>query len=278
MTVGFTNETNNLMVVDGLNLAFRWKWNKASNFAEEYLKTIRSLSASYDASRVIVLSDWGQSTYRLELDPQYKANRKELRETQTEEEAQDFQDFLDEFNKALTLCDEDGFDVIKIHGVEADDIAAYISINFDKDQFDHVWLISSDGDWDTLVNNNVSRFSYVTRKEYTLENWEEEHGCNDPTEFVSIKALEGDKGDNIPGVEGVGPKRAQDLVAKYGSVFDLCEYLPLSGTAKYIKNLNESKDRIMLNIDLVDLVSCHEDAIGSENIEKINQQIGEVLS
>jgi 5'-3' exonuclease len=51
--------------------------------------------------------------------------------------------------------------------------------------------------------------------------------------------LTGDKGDNVPGVDGVGPKRATQLIEQYGDVFDIMASLPLDGKYKYIQNLNE---------------------------------------
>ena len=52
----------------------------------------------------------------------------------------------------------------------------------------------------------VSRFSTVTRKETTVDNWDEHYDF--PMEDYIYKCLVGDKGDNVPGVQGVGPKRA----------------------------------------------------------------------
>ena len=64
-------------------------------------------------------------------------------------------------------------------------------------------MISSDKDWDLLVDAKISRFSTVTRKETTLLNWDE-HYDFDPEYFLTYKCLTGDKGDNVPGVDGVG--------------------------------------------------------------------------
>jgi 5'-3' exonuclease len=134
----------NLLVVDGLNLAFRYKHAGKKQFAADYINTVKSLAKSYEARTVVVLGDGG-SSYREDIFPEYKANRKELREKQTEKEEQDFKEFLDEFNKTFDLLEE-SFYTFRFKGVEADDIAAYLTKLLLK-EYNHIWLISSDKDW-----------------------------------------------------------------------------------------------------------------------------------
>lgn len=80
----------------------------------------------------------------------------------------------------------------------------------------------------------------------------------------------GDSGDNIKGVEGIGPKRATQLLYEYGDVISLIDNLPVSGTQKFIKNLNNSKDTLELNLQLVDILTYCEEAIGADNIKEID--------
>jgi 5'-3' exonuclease len=260
---------NNLLVVDGLNLAFRYKYANKKVFAQDYINTIGSLANSYKANRIVVLGDGG-SSYREGIYPDYKGNRKELREKQTEQEAIDFEDFLNEFQRAFEQLGE-MYTTFRFKGVEADDIAAYIVKHF-PGKFDHIWLMSSDKDWDLLIDENVSRFSYVTRKEITLENWAE-HYDYPLEEHISIKVLQGDKGDNIPGVSGVGIKRAISLVETYGSALDIYEILPIDSKYKYMQNLNEFGDTILLNYQLMDLITYCEEAIGKDNIEIVDREM-----
>lgn len=167
------------------------------------------------------------------------------------------------------------YPLLRFDKVEADDIAAYVVSALPKTAT--VWLISSDKDWDLLVNDRVSRFSYVTRKETTIDTWEEHYDCT-PEQYISIKCLTGDSGDNIKGVEGIGPKRAADLVKQYGTVFDIIAELPIASKYKYITNLNASKDILMLNCQLMDLVTYCEDAIGKDNIKIINKVIEDLYA
>jgi DNA polymerase-1 len=264
---------NTLMVVDALNLAFRYKHSGATDFAEDYLRTVVSLQKSYKAKKVILACDQGSSSYRKTIYPEYKQNRKDKFETQTEAEKAAFELFFEEFQKTLTYIQENTeYPVIKFQGVEADDIAAYIVKQKSKLPIEQVWLISSDRDWDLLVQPQVSRFSYVTRKETTVENWHD-HYDFEPEDYISIKCLTGDSGDNVAGVPGIGPKRAVSLVAEYGSTYDIIASIPISGRYKYIEALNQCRDQLMLNYQLMDLVTYSEEAIGEANCKQIDETL-----
>ena len=273
MSISFkkaTESENTLMIVDALNLAFRYKHSGARDFATDYVRTVESLKKSYKASHVIIACDQGSSSYRKQLSDVYKQNRKDKQAQQTEAEAEAFELFFEDFLATLQhIATTTTYPVIKFQGVEADDIAAYI-VQQQHKCFDNVWLISSDRDWDLLLRDNVSRFSYVTRKEVTLHNWDTHYDFKHD-DYISIKCLMGDSGDNVIGVEGIGPKRAQALVEQYGTTWDIIASIPLNGKYKYIQALNESKDKLELNYKLMDLVTHCEEAVGTQNCEQINE-------
>ena len=271
MSHGKPTPNGNLLIVDGLNLAFRWKHQGKLDFEYDYVRTVQSLAKSYNCGEIVVLGDGG-SNYRKEVYPEYKANRKERYAEQTEQEAKEFEMFMAEFSDTLTLI-RDRYPVFHFRGVEADDIAAYITLKFD---YDDCWLISSDKDWDLLINDKVSRFSTVTRKETTVHNWDE-HYDFEIEDYITFKCLTGDKGDNVPGVPGVGPKRAVQLMEQYGTVFDIYDACPLEGRYKYIQAVNENAEQLLTNVELMDLVTYCEDAIGEENKEVIKNTLGKIL-
>ena len=123
---------------------------------------------------------------------------------QIEEEKQEFLNFLAEFQESMNYAKIKDILTMKYKGVEADDIAAVMCINREELGIEDIWLVSSDKDWDLLVNENISRFSTVTRKGNYNGNWDE-HYDFDPEYFLTYKCLTGDKGDNVPGVNGIGP-------------------------------------------------------------------------
>lgn len=267
----------NLLIVDSMNLAFRWKHQGRFDFEFDFIRTVKSLAKSYDCGKTVIAADWGNSSWRKNIDPEYKGNRKELREQQTPEEKEAFEKFFAEYEKTLETLREEAFPVLRFRGVEADDIAAYIVKSREKFGIEQIWLISSDRDWDLLVDEEVSRFSTVTRKETTFDNWIE-HYDFDPEFYLTYKCLTGDKGDNVPGIDGVGPKRATQLIESYGNVLDIYDVLPLPGKAKYIQNLNAGAAQLLKNVELMDLIEYCEDAVGADNLQEIDAMISEYMS
>ena len=213
----------------------------------------------------------GGSSYRRAISPQYKQNRKDKVAEQTEEEKMAFEEFFEEFEESLTVLAEK-YPVLRYKGVEADDIAAHLVKHKEEYDLDHIWLISSDRDWDLLVSESVGRFSYVTRKEVTLESWSEHYEVT-PEEYISFKCLTGDKGDNVPGFPGVGPKKALGLIQQYGDAFAVYDALPISSKYKYIQAINDNPEQILQNYELMDLITYCDEAIGAENIADIQRRL-----
>lgn len=272
-----TPEKGSILVVDALNLCFRWKHSKTYTFADDFIKTVKSLAKSYKCDRIVIASDQGSSSYRMAVYDGYKGDRKDKFANQTEVEKQEFEMFFEEFNNTIELVkQDDSLILLRFPKVEADDIAAYLVKHKSRLNISRIWLISSDRDWDLLIQDDVSRFSTVSRKEFTVDNWSEHYDWTQE-QHISIKCLQGDSGDSVPGVEGVGPKRALDLVNKYGSAMDLAACMPIPGTQKYIQNVNAfGAENIFRNYELMDLLTYCDQAIGKENCEEIDRKILDV--
>ena len=108
-------QENNLLLVDSLNYAFRFKHKGSKVFASNFVRDMASFANSYKANNVIILGDGG-STYRKGIYPEYKANR-----VYADEDKQDFEEFLLEYNKALELCNYPIFDAEKSYFDEISD-------------------------------------------------------------------------------------------------------------------------------------------------------------
>lgn len=268
----------NALIVDGMNLAFRWKHQGKLDFKQDYINTVKSLAQSYDCSKIIIAGDQGSSAYRKFIDPQYKANRAEKYKDQTEQEKEDIKLFFEEYERTLEGLEEQ-FLLLRYANVEADDLVAYVVSKREEMGIEDIWMISSDRDWDLLVNENVSRFSTVTRKETTVFNWEEFFDF--PQEdYISFKVLTGDKGDNIDGVAGIGPKRATELIKEYGTAFDIYDAIPIPSRYKYIQALNASKELILKNYRMMDLVSYCAEAIEhpGHSLLEIDERVKEYIN
>lgn len=272
-------EGNNLLAVDLLNVCFRYKRRNNYDFAADLMRTLNSLAKSYDCSRIVLISDFKYSKFRRSLYPEYKQNRKARYENQSDEEKEQAAKFFEAYEQAVEVIQE-MFPLIRLEHVEADDVAAYI-VDRHGDKFDKIWLISSDSDWDLLLNENTRRFSLVTRKEYNLDNFYEEHQCDDPEQYLSQKVLAGDPKDGITGITGLGPGRSYKYIREYGSAMDLLFQLPIEGKLKTIQNINEiGPEVIMRNYELLDLLTYCGEAItaAGHSLEELDNFICQELT
>jgi 5'-3' exonuclease len=260
---------NNLLIIDANNLSYRWlqRPNYAS-FDADFIRTIQSLAKSYEAVRTIVCFDFGKSYYRMDIHEEYKGTRKKPQE---EEEIKKYEDFFAVLNALPEQLDEE---VLKFRGVEADDILAWITQNI-SDQYDHTWVVSSDRDLYQLIDENVSIFNIFGRKEVTLQTLQEDFEVT-PSEYMLSRIIEGDKSDNILGIEGIGPKRAQALAREYKTLDNLLEALPIKGKSKYITNLNAGREQLIRNEKLINLKQYCIEAIcaGKEGDKPLEQLTG----
>ena len=259
---------NNLLIIDANNLSYRWLQRpNYANFGPDFIRTIQSLSKSYEAARTIVCFDFGKSYYRMDMHEEYKGTRKK---PQDEDEIKKYEDFFAVLNDLPDQLDEE---VLKFRGVEADDILAWITQNVSK-RYEHTWVVSSDRDLYQLVDDNVSIFNIFGRREVTVESLRDDFNVS-PSEYMLSRIIEGDKSDNILGIEGIGPKRAQTLAREHKTLDALIEALPLKGKSKYIQNLNAGKDVLIRNEKLINLKRYCKEAIiagklGEEPIEQLS--------
>mgnify|MGYP001138064355 FL=1 len=248
------SDYNNLLIIDANNLSYRWLQRpNYSNFGPDFIRTIQSLSKSYEAARTIVCFDFGKSYYRMDMHEEYKGTRKK---PQDEDEIKKYEEFFAVLNDLPEQLDEE---VLKFRGVEADDVLAWITQNV-SDRYEHTWIVSSDRDLYQLVDDNISIFNIFGRKEVTIESLRDDFDVS-PSEYMLSRIIEGDKSDNILGIEGIGPKRAQTLAREYKTLDSLLEALPIKGRSKYITNLNAGKDTLIRNEKLINLKKYCVDAI-----------------
>ena len=258
---------NNLVIVDANNLSYRWLQRpNYGSFGADFIRTIQSLSKSYEAARTIVCFDFGKSYYRMDMHEEYKGTRKK---PQDEEEIKKYEEFFAVLNDLPEQLDEE---VLKFRGVEADDILAWITQNV-SEKYEHTWIISSDRDLYQLVDDNISIFNIFGRREITVQSLRDDFDVS-PSEYMLSRIIEGDKSDNILGIDGIGPKEAQTLAREYKTLDALLEALPIKGRSKYIQNLNSGHDTLVRNEKLINLKRYCEDAIsagklGDEPLEQL---------
>ena len=145
--------------------------------------------------------------------------------------------------------------IYECQGWEADDVIGTVGRICSNNEWECV-IVTGDRDSLQLIDENVhvklviSRPGQTTAALYTKEKFQEEYGF-EPAKMVDLKALMGDSSDNIPGVAGVGPKTATDLLMKFGSLDGV--YTNLADTSirpKLREKLESGKDNAYLSYDL----------------------------
>lgn len=260
---------NNLLIIDGNNLAYRYiRRANFDSYQDDYIRTVESLGRSYKAKHTYVCFDFGKSNYRLAMHEMYKGTRKKA---ETEEEIAHFDAFFKVLNSLPEYLEGQS---LKFRGVEADDLITYLVLNR-KEEYEHVWITSSDKDVLQLLDTNVSVFNLFSRKEITVDSLFEKTGLT-PLEYRLARMMEGETGDNIEGIEGVGEKRSQAIAKEYKSLDNLLASLPLKGTSKYIANINKAKDLLVTNNKLVNLIDFNDEALAASFETDIFERLEDV--
>ena len=145
--------------------------------------------------------------------------------------------------------------IYQCQGWEADDVIGTVGRICSNNGWECV-VITGDRDSLQLIDENVhvklvvSKAGQTNATLYTQEKFQEEYGF-EPKKMVDLKALMGDTSDNIPGVAGVGPKTATDLLMKFGSLQGVYENLSdASIRPKLREKLEASRDNAYLSYDL----------------------------
>lgn len=137
---------------------------------------------------------------------------------------------------------------VELSGYEADDLIGTLAKKFDV----QTYIYTGDRDSYQLVDETTS--VCFTRKgvsdilELSADNFKDEIGLT-PSQIIDLKALMGDKSDNIPGVAGIGEKTAKGLLEKYGNLMGVYEHLSEITGATNTK-LSQNKETAFLSYEL----------------------------
>lgn len=229
------------MLIDGSSLIFRAFFalpnlsnndGVMTNGVYGFLTMYRNAFDKYNPDYVLVAFDRSSKTFRNDEYKDYKANRDK---TPNELSYQ--------FGILKDVLDSMGVKYTDLDGFEADDIVGTYA-RMAKEAGDRAVLITGDRDYLQLVDDDI--LVYLTKKgvsdtvEYTVEKIEEEYGIT-PKQLIDVKGLMGDKSDNIPGVDGIGEKRALDFIRKYGSIENLYDNLDDISGKKTKENLENGE-------------------------------------
>ena len=213
--------------------------NLTFGFVGILLKLLRDYKPDYLAVVIDVSGD--RESFRSELYPEYKANR---------DPAPD--DFHPQVQRCLEILDLMNVPVLGMEGVEADDVIATLVKQLPrKHKHLNIRIISRDKDLSQLITDRVELFDIHKDELVTPDVVFKTEGVK-PENVRDILALMGDPTDNVPGVPGIGPKTAAQLILRYGSLDELLLHLDeIKGKRR--ENLEASREILALSTALVSL-------------------------
>ncbi len=207
-------------------------------FINILLKVLRDKDPTYLA----VAFDAKGPTFRHEQYPEYKANRPSMPD--------DLAVQVPYIKKAVQAYN---IETLEEQGVEADDLIATAAVHFAR--ADHpVVIVTGDKDLFQLISPMITVWDPMKDKIWDRDAVLKKYNVP-PEQLLDLFALMGDKSDNIPGVRGVGPKTAEKLINRFGSLEKLLDNIEGLGKKKVYENLAAHRGDALLSKELIRLKS-----------------------
>lgn len=242
-----------LFLVDGSALAYRSYFAFIRNplinsrgentsavfgFANSLFKILNDQKPEY----LTVVFDTKAPTFRHELYPEYKSTRLKMPD-----------DMVTQLPKIRELVEKMNLPLIEKEGYEADDLIGTIAVEAAKKKVQTV-IVAGDKDFMQLVGNGIVMM--VPQKggeemEFLDGTGVEQKMGVPPEKIIDLLSLMGDTSDNVPGIPGVGPKTAVDLVKEYGGAEKLLERASSIKKEKLRENVLSHLEEIQLSRKLV---------------------------
>ncbi|RWX76615.1 DNA polymerase I [Neorhizobium lilium] len=210
------------------------------NMLWKLLTDARDTSVGVTPSHFAVIFDYASKTFRKDIYDAYKANRSAPPE-----------ELVPQFGLIRQATRAFNLPCIETEGFEADDIIATYARKAEAAGAD-VTIISSDKDLMQLVTSNVHMYDSMKDKQIGVAEVIEKWGVG-PEKMIDLQAMVGDTVDNVPGIPGIGPKTAAQLLEEFG---DLDTLLERAGEIKQVKrreNIVAHAEQARLSRRLVEL-------------------------
>ena len=257
-----SSEEDPIILVDGSSYLYRAyhalpplenSKNQPTGAIKGVISMIKKILIDHPESDLAVVFDAKGKTFRHEMYSKYKANRPPMPE--------DLISQIEPIHKIIELM---GIKLIMISGVEADDVIGTLAEQARNKKLDTV-ISTGDKDMTQLVCKNVSVVNTMTGELLDESGVKEKFGVP-PEHITDYLALIGDKSDNVPGVDKVGPKTAVKWLEEYTSLENVIKNSESLG-GKVGENLRNSIDTLKLAHDLVTIKRDVELPFGIEELK-----------
>ena len=244
------------LLVDGYNLAYRCffaipELTRADGFPTNalhgWVKSIWKLADQEKPEGTLVFFDLGGAQDRLAIHPEYKAQREEMPEALAKQLP-----YVRSLTRAL------GCVGIELQGVESDDLLAAEAVALGRAGHE-VLIVSSDKDFAQIVDERIKillppptanpKLGWQVRDAAGVR---EKFGVS-PAQIADYLALVGDTSDNIPGINGVGPKTASKWLAEWGSLEGVITHAAELQPERFRAAVASEADKLRRNLKLTTL-------------------------
>jgi DNA polymerase-1 len=273
MTLKIPIQNSNVYLIDTSSLIFRAFYaipnltspkGEPVNALYGFINMILKLLSEKNPDHILFCQDSKTKGYRYEIYPQYKANRGEMPES-----------LASQLPLIFSFIDKMGFPRIQVEGVEADDIIGTLAHHLAQNQ-NEVVIVSSDKDFAQLISPHIILYDTMKDVFYKREDAISKWGVT-PEQMIDYLALIGDSSDNIPGVTGVGPKTAVNLLTQFGTLDEIYEQIDqVKGATK--QRLMENKEMAYLSKKLVTINRSLDLNIAPEQLLPKTMNKDEILS
>ncbi len=205
-----------------------------------FITMMMKLLESHKADSIAVIFDAARKTFRNDIYPEYKAHRPPAPD-----------DLVPQFALVRDAAEALNLPAIEMAQYEADDIIATYA-RLAQEAGMNVVIVSSDKDLMQLIGDGVRMYDAMNERDIGEEQVREKFGVH-PCKVLDVLSLMGDSSDNVPGVPGIGPKTAAELINEYG---DLDSLLARAGEIKQPKRRDtilQNKEKALLSRQLITL-------------------------
>ena len=249
-----------ILLIDGMALLFRSFFATSvfgqyfrneegvpTNGVQGFARHVLTAKQMMQPTHMAICWDMGMHTFRNDLFDGYKSNRPAPPE-----------EMLPQFDMSKELSKMLGWQNFGEVGMEADDLIGSMACKWQNEA--NITIVSGDKDLLQLLSPTTkiafTKKGYAVYDEYTYERFLEEYQI-EPSVFADVKAFMGDSSDGYPGVKGIGPKSALQLIQTYGSVEGVIDSLKELKPGQQ-KKIEENLDMLRLSKKLA-TIHCEMD-------------------
>lgn len=208
--------------------------NAIYGFLSMTIKLLKDFKPDY----IAYCFDLPTPSFRKDIYPEYKANRSDTPS-----------DLIPQIPYMKSLPELLGLPSFEKENFEADDLIGSLARYGEENNLE-VIIVSGDKDFAQLVNENIKLFDPMKDITFDIAGVKNKWGVR-PDQFIDFLSITGDSSDNIPGVKGIGPKGAQNLLEQFNNLEDIYCHIEQVKNVSAKKKLVDNKENAFLSKKLV---------------------------